>query len=145
MSFQQVQILLLSEGDNENVSYIQQILQEYQVNMPLAHAPDGWIALAMLCGNDGYLRLPRPYIILVVLPLLSMGVFEFLHHLRADPELRSSRVFVLADSAAESDSDKRLSPYIAGRILKSNLRQRPKAFVDLLRDYAEFVELLPRE
>ena len=144
MSFQQVQLLLI-DGDDDEANYIEKILQKDQVNMPLTRVPDGKSALAILCGNDGYARLPRPYIILAVLPPLSMSIFQFLHHLHADPELRPSRVFVLADAASELDRDRRASPHIAGCILKSNLRQSPKAFANLLRGYAEFVELLPSQ
>lgn len=113
--------ILLIEDDEIDVRAVKRAFQEQKIANPIHVAADGVDALALLRGNGGRERLPRPCLILLDLKLPRMNGIQFLRELRADPALRDNIVFVLTGSEAEEDKVAAYENHVAGYLLKSNV------------------------
>lgn len=129
MSQQTVNVLLV-EDDDVDAMAVERGFRALRIANPVVRARDGLEALALLRGTPGAPPIPQPRLVLLDLNLPGMGGVEFLAHLRGDPALRSTIVFVLTTSRADED---RLAAYdlnAAGYLVKSNF---PDAFLECLR------------
>ncbi len=95
--------ILLVEDDRIDVMTVQRALKRNRVGNPLYVARTGLDALGMLRGEGVHKINPPPALILLDLNLPKMSGIEFLHELRADPELRSLPVIVLTSSNEPRD------------------------------------------
>jgi len=109
--------ILLVEDDQVDVMNVQRAFKRNNIVNPLYVAGNGLEALAMLRGEAGG-SLHQPNIILLDLSMPKMGGIEFLKILRADPALRSTRVFVLTTSNEDQDRVDAYDLNVAGYILK---------------------------
>jgi CheY-like chemotaxis protein len=100
-------------------------------------ARDGQAALEAL--RDGSVR--RPFLVLLDLNLPRMNGLEFLHALRADPELTDSVVFVLTTSRRDEDQTVAYRNHVAGYMVKSEVGESSKNLAALLTAYLRLVEL----
>lgn len=111
--------VLLVEDDDLDVMNVQRAFKKNNIRNPLSVAGNGEEALCMLRGTNGYPKIPEERrIILLDLNMPKMGGIEFLHQLRADPELRMLTVIVLTTSDEERDKVDAYKLNVAGYILK---------------------------
>lgn len=111
--------IMLVEDDEVDVLSIQRTFKKNKIANPLHVATNGWEALNKLCGWNGEKKLdPLPKIILLDINMPKMNGIEFLKILRADPELKSTLVFVLTSSNNERDIIAAYDFNVAGYILK---------------------------
>lgn len=111
--------VLLVEDDDLDVMNVQRAFKKNNIRNPLSVAGNGEEALNMLRGTNGYPKIPEERrIILLDLNMPKMGGIEFLHELRADPELRMLTVIVLTTSDEERDKVDAYKLNVAGYILK---------------------------
>lgn len=117
---QQMLNILLVEDDALDVMNVQRAFKKNNILNPLFVAGNGVEALEMLRGRDG--RPPvcpaERRIILLDLNMPKMNGIEFLHELRADPDLSSIPVVVLTTSGEERDKVDAYRYKVAGYILK---------------------------
>lgn len=128
MAGQHIHILLV-EDDEIDAEAIMRGFYAQKIANPFTLVSDGVEALAVLRGESGQPRIPRPYIILLDINMPRMNGLEFLEVLRADPDLAQSVVFVLTTSNRDEDMMNAYNHQIAGYLLKS---RAGKDFVDLI-------------
>jgi CheY-like chemotaxis protein len=120
--------VLLVEDDDVDAEEMLRSFDRLAISNPITVVPDGYAALNILRGEEGYERLPRPYIILLDLNTPRMNGLEFLRVIRNDDELRQSVVFVLTTSDNEADMEAAYASNVAGYFLKARTGE---AFLDL--------------
>lgn len=121
--------ILLVEDDEIDAEAIMRGFYAQRIVNPFTLVSDGIEALNVLRGQNGHLRLPRPYMILLDINMPRMNGLEFLEEVRADPELSQSVIFVLTTSNRDEDMMAAYRQHIAGYLLKS---RAGKDFVDLI-------------
>ncbi|PHV07094.1 response regulator [Rugamonas sp. DEMB1] len=117
--------ILLVEDDHVDVMTILRALKEIHVANPVVNMENGEAALE-------HLRAPgveRPCIILLDLNMPIMNGIEFLHLVKADPELRRIPVIVLTTSEEQQDKVNSFNLGVAGYMAKPV-------------DYRRFVEMM---
>jgi CheY-like chemotaxis protein len=117
--------ILLIEDDHVDVMTILRALKEINVGNPVVNMENGEVALE-------HLRAPgveRPCIILLDLNMPIMNGIEFLHMVKADPELRRIPVIVLTTSEEQQDKVNSFNLGVAGYMAKPV-------------DYRRFVEMM---
>ena len=102
-------------------------------------AENGLVALQMLRGENGYPKVPRPYLIFLDINMPTMTGLEFLAELRRDPALSGSIVFVLTTSDDTSDIQQAYGFNVAGYILKDVLGGPQQKLCQLVQSYHEMV------
>ena len=112
--------ILLVEDDEVDVMNVKRAFKKNKIANPLYIASNGLEALAMLRGKDGQdAVIPRSRrLILLDLNMPKMNGLEFLHELRADPELQVIPVIVLTTSDEDRDRIEAYHLNVAGYILK---------------------------
>lgn len=110
--------ILLVEDDEVDVMNMERAFKKNHITNPLFVAHNGLEALAMLRGEGCEKPEPFPRIILLDLNMPRMNGIEFLHQLRADPDLKSLTVIVLTTSNEERDKVAAYNLNVAGYILK---------------------------
>lgn len=144
MPNRQVHVLLV-EDDEIDTYAVQRAFAAAKITNEITVARDGYEALNILCGHNGYKRLPRPYIILLDLNMPRMNGIEFLHALRRDSELKSSVVFMLTTSSTQEDMSAAYNEQVAGYFLKQNVGHEFLALPQLFENYWKVVEFPSRE
>lgn len=137
-----VQVLLV-EDDEVDVQSMRRSFQTHRIANPLTVAKDGEEALAMLRGQGGYDRLPRPVIILLDLNLPKMDGLEFLEALRSDADLSHMIVFVLTVADDERYKAAACERQVAGYLVKSRVGEGFTHLMSMLGSYWRYVELPP--
>ncbi|MCA9837231.1 MAG: response regulator [Trueperaceae bacterium] len=135
--------LLLIEDDEVDAEAIQRAFERQRIANPFTVVADGIEALKCLRGEEGYERLPRPYMILLDINMPRMNGIEFLQTLRKDPDLSSSVVFVLTTSNSDEDKMAAYREHIAGYLLKSRAGADFLQLIEMLDAYWRVVELPP--
>jgi CheY-like chemotaxis protein len=132
---------LVVDDDEVDVMAVKRGFKKAKIANPVLIAADGLEALAMLRGEAGYPKMPKPYIILLDLNMPRMNGFEFLKELRQDPEHKQAVVFVLTSS---KDEEQRVEAYgygIAGYVVKSRMTEDFLKLAEMLDIYWRVVEL----
>jgi len=140
MNASTIQILLV-EDDTVDAEAVQRAFRRHRIANPIHVAKNGREALDRLRGLDGRPALARPYMILLDLNMPLMSGLEFLHELRADPDLHRSVVFVLTTSDAARDIDQAYGHHVAGYLVKERVGEDFVHLVDMLGQYWRYVEL----
>ncbi|WP_330219957.1 response regulator [Chroogloeocystis siderophila] len=110
--------ILLVEDDEVDVMNVKRAFKKNNITDPLYMAANGLEALALLRG-EGDAPIPREWrLVLLDLNMPKMNGIEFLHELRADPELRFTPVIVLTTSNEDRDKVEAYNLNVAGYILK---------------------------
>jgi CheY-like chemotaxis protein len=112
--------ILLVEDDEVDIMNVKRAFKKNKIANPLYIASNGLEALAMLRGKDGQdAVIPKSRrLILLDLNMPKMNGLEFLHELRADPELQVIPVIVLTTSDEDRDRIEAYHLNVAGYILK---------------------------
>ena len=133
--------IMLVEDDEVDVMAVKRAFRELKIANPLTEAKDGIEALEMLRGVNGYVKIPRPLIILLDLNMPRMGGMEFLDELRKDPDLHRCIVFIMTTSADEQDRVRAYDKNVAGYVLKHDLGRSFLDAIAMLQHYWRVVEL----
>ncbi len=131
--------IILVEDDDGDAKAIRRALEKARIANPVTRVVDGIEALALLRGESG--TPPERYILLVDLNMPRMNGIEFLAALRADPDLRSTIVFLLTTSNDDRDKASAYAYNIAGYILKQNAGGDFLNLIGTLDHYWRIVEL----
>lgn len=110
--------ILLVEDDEVDVMNVQRAFKRNNIASPLYIASNGIKALEMLRSKGSGALPSSRRLILLDLNMPRMGGIEFLHALRADPELRMTPVIVLTTSNQDQDRVEAYNLNVAGYILK---------------------------
>lgn len=133
--------VLLVDDDVVDVMAIQRAFKQRRIANPIVHANDGVEALEHLRGTGGRAQIHRPFLVLLDLNMPRMGGLELLQHLRADPELRDSIVFVLTTSKADEDVVAAYGHNVAGYMVKSQVGEGFLRVTELLGAYWCVIQL----
>jgi len=132
--------ILVVDDDKVDKMAIRRSFRSLKIANPVVEAANGVDALEHLRGTNGRDKLRQPVLVLLDLNMPRMGGIEFLQHIRADPLLQPTLVFVLTTSSANEDRARASALNVAGYVLK----QRPgQSFVDaisMLEHYWRIVE-----
>jgi CheY-like chemotaxis protein len=134
-----VHVLLVEDNVVEHEA-IRRAFRRERIANPITTAVDGVGALALLRGEGGAEKLPRPYLVLLDINMPRMNGLEFLTELRADPELKDSIVFVLTTSRSDEDRVASYNLNVAGYIVKSDVGAGFNRLIGLLDHYWRIVE-----
>src|SRR3954469_4578730 len=102
-------IILLVEGDPNDVMLIQRAFQKAGLRNCLRIARDGEEAIEYLSGSGAFAdreRFPSPFLMLLDLKMPGTDGFEVLKWARGEPELKRLLIVVLTSSNLQSDVDK---------------------------------------
>jgi CheY-like chemotaxis protein len=132
--------LLLVEDDEIDAEILVRSLASLKICNPVTVVSNGVEALNALRGEHGHERIPRPYIILLDINMPLMNGLEFLQAIRADDELRTSVVFVLTTSDAQSDMVAAYQNQVAGYFLKKDAAYSLFGLPTLIKNYWRVME-----
>jgi len=133
--------ILLVEDDDVAAETVVRSLNRIGLALPVVWAQDGEVALQALRDADPQRRAPRPRVVLLDLNMPRMNGFEFLQHLRADPNLHDEVVFVLTTSDADTDRTRAYHENIAGYMVKASVGPQFSKLAQLLQSYRSAVRL----
>jgi CheY-like chemotaxis protein len=133
--------ILLVEDDDVAAEAVVRSLGKAQLMFPVVWAEHGEQALNALRGLDPRRPVPRPRVTLLDLNMPRMNGFEFLQHLRADPELCDDVVFVLTTSDADTDRIRAYHEHIAGYMVKAAVGPQFSRLAQLLELYHRAIRL----
>lgn len=128
--------ILLVDDDDVDAMGVARAFRKLSVGNMLQRAHDGMEALMML-RTPG--KVPYPFLIMLDLNMPRMNGLEFLQHVRADPLLNQSVVFVLTTSSAEEDKIAAYQHQVAGYIVKNQQIDFFSQVVAMLKQYLELV------
>lgn len=123
--------ILLVEDDDVDAQGIMRSFKKRKIGNSIIRAKDGVEALEML--NDG--RISPPSIILLDLQMPRMNGLEFLTKIRNDDQLKSSVVFILTTSKADSDIVASYQQFVAGYFVKDDVGANFSDMIDMLEGY----------
>jgi CheY-like chemotaxis protein len=132
--------VLLVEDNIVDQEGILRAFRMHRIANPVHIAVDGAEALALLRGEDGRPKLPRPFLVLLDLNLPRMTGIEFLKSLRADPDLRDAIVFVLTTSKRDEDRVASYDLNVAGYMVKGDVGAGFLRLVEMLEHFWRVVE-----
>ncbi len=133
--------ILLVEDDDVAAEAVVRSLGKAQLMFPVVWAEHGEQALNALRGLDPRRPVPRPRVTLLDLNMPRMNGFEFLQHLRADPDLCDDVVFVLTTSDADTDRVRAYHAHIAGYMVKAAVGPQFSRLAQLLELYHRAIRL----
>ncbi|WP_119168989.1 response regulator [Algihabitans albus] len=132
---------LMIEDDEVDVLCIKRAFKDLKISNSVVVAGNGLEGLSILRGEDGFERLPRPFIILLDLNMPRMNGIEFLDAIRQDPELKTSIVFVMTTSQHDRDRVSAYERNVAGYVVKRNAMETFVEAMDMINHYWRVVEL----
>ena len=137
--------MLLVEDDDVDAEAVTRAFTKARIANPFTRVHNGIEALKVLRGEDGYAKMPRPYMILLDLNMPQMNGIEFLQTLRQDPKLKNSVVFVLTTSNRDEDKVAAYDTQVAGYLLKDRAGADFFHLIEMLDAYWRIVEFPPVE
>lgn len=133
--------ILLIEDDVIDQMAVQRAFKREQIKNEIIIAEDGVEALEILRGEHPTKSLEWPFLILLDLNMPRMGGLELLEHLRDDPRLCKTVVFVLSTSDDDGDVAAAYDANVAGYIVKSSIGESFRSLIGVLKPYWEVVQL----
>lgn len=133
MGDNQVSIMLV-EDDLVDARAVKRAFAKTKSGNQIIHALNGRQALDMLRGEKGYVKLVKPYLIVLDLKMPQMGGHEFLDELRADEELRDATVFVLTTSDNPTDRERSEENQVEGYLLKAKMAEDFMCLVNMVEE-----------
>lgn len=112
--------ILLVDDDDVAAEWVIRCMKKYNVNSNIQVADDGQVALDILHERHAKNEAEISDIVLLDLNMPGMNGFEFLEKMRTDPVLKSTVVFILTTSNANSDRAKAYNENVAGYLLKDS-------------------------
>lgn len=119
MNSSQVHLLVVDDDDVAAEAVVRGFRKQ-QLPNHITLASDGVEALAKLRGDDNTEAIPRPVVVLLDIKMPRMDGLQFLHELRADPELRDTVVFMLTTSSHSADIKCAYEHHVAGYVNKKD-------------------------
>ncbi|RYG41693.1 MAG: response regulator [Chitinophagaceae bacterium] len=110
--------ILLVEDDYLDRMSVERELRKINVHNPLFVARNGREALSMLKGEGVQKLNPKPSVVMLDINMPTMTGFEFLAHIRQDPELQDLKVFIMTTSNDDVDRDLAKEYNVSGYIVK---------------------------
>ena len=135
--YKQVTILLVDDDDVDYMA-VQRSMKQLRLLNPLVRARDGLEALSILTHTNA---IKGSYLILLDLNMPRMNGFEFLEHIRSDPTLSSSVVFMLTTSSTDEDRMRAYRHHVAGYLVKTDIKDGFHNIFNMLEGYWRIVEL----
>ncbi|PHS18306.1 MAG: two-component system response regulator [Kangiella sp.] len=123
--------ILLVEDDDVDAQGIMRSFKKRKIGNNIIRARDGVEALEMLNNGD----VSHPNIILLDLQMPRMNGLEFLTKIRNDDKLKSSVVFILTTSKADSDIVASYEQFVAGYFVKDDVGSNFSDMIDMLEGY----------
>lgn len=133
--------IFLVEDDDGDAKAVIRAFNKAKIANPIIRAYDGLEALEALRGENGHVKPPFPYIILLDINMPRMDGIQFLKELRSDEELCNSIVFILTTSSSDTDKAEAYGFNVAGYIVKENAGRDFLNLIDLIDNYWRLVEL----
>src|SRR5580704_3758682 len=135
--------IMIIDDDEIDVRALTRGLTQQRISNPVFVAKDGTEGLAMLRGDQGQPKIPRPALIVLDLNMPRMTGLEFLQELRADSTLADSIVFILTSSNADEDKTAAYKHHIAGYVVKSDAGVSFLKAVQMVQKYVLCVQFPP--
>jgi CheY-like chemotaxis protein len=135
--------IMIIDDDEIDVRALTRGLIQQRISNPVYVAKDGTEGLAMLRGDQGQPKIPRPALIVLDLNMPRMTGLEFLQELRADSTLADSIVFILTSSNADEDKTAAYKHHIAGYVVKSDAGVSFLKAVQMVQKYVLCVQFPP--
>jgi CheY-like chemotaxis protein len=135
--------ILIVDDDEIDTRAVERALRNQRIVNPVYRAANGQEGLAMLRGEGGRQKVPRPYLILLDLNMPRMNGLQFLQELRGDSSLSDSIVFVLTSSRADEDKAAAYEKHIAGYLVKPDTGNEFLRAVQMLERFVLSVQFPP--
>ncbi len=135
--------ILIVDDDEIDARAVQRALRQQRIANPVYTATNGREGLAMLRGEGGRAKVPRPYLILLDLNMPRMNGLQFLQELRGDSSLTDSIVFVLTTSRADEDRAAAYRQHVAGYLQKPDTGNDFLRAIQMLERYVISVQFPP--
>jgi CheY-like chemotaxis protein len=135
--------IMIIDDDEIDVRALTRGLTQQRISNPVFVAKDGTEGLAMLRGEQGQPKVPRPALIVLDLNMPRMTGLEFLEELRSDSDLADSIVFILTSSNADEDKAAAYKHHIAGYVVKSDAGVSFLKAVQMVQKYMLCVQFPP--
>ncbi len=142
--------ILVVEDNSDDVFLLEQAFRRAEARSRLISVPDGISALEYLTGQADYADraiYPVPDLLLLDLNLPRKNGFEVLEWLRSEPRYARIMVHVLTSSSRGADIERAYALHANSYTVKPTRLDELVAFVRLLHQWHEFVQLpsVPRE
>jgi CheY-like chemotaxis protein len=134
--------ILLIDDDEVDVMTVRRAFKKNKIACNLATASNGLEGLKVLRGEGEDSLQIHNRLVLLDLNMPRMNGIEFLHELRADPDLRVTPVIVLTTSNEDQDKVEAYNFNVAGYILKPVTFDKFVQTVATLKDYWLLNEML---
>jgi len=132
--------VLLVEDDDVAAESVVRSLKKVSPEIKVVIAENGKIALDIIRGAKGALKIEIPYIVLLDLNMPVMNGFEFLEKIRRSEAYRDIVVFILTTSNEDGDRSKAYDHNVAGYMVKSAVGPQFSKLSSLLESYRNAVE-----
>jgi CheY-like chemotaxis protein len=135
--------ILIVDDDEIDARAVERALRQQRIGNPVYTATNGREGLAMLRGEDGRAKVPRPYLILLDLNMPRMNGLQFLQELRGDSNLTDSIVFVLTTSQDDEDKAAAYRQHVAGYLQKPDTGNDFLRAIQMLESFVISVQFPP--
>jgi CheY-like chemotaxis protein len=139
-SLHEINILMVDDDDVSSEAVLR-VLGKTSLNFTLTTAADGLEGLQILRGQHPDKEIRAPLLVLLDLNMPRMDGLDFLDHLRADPALHKTVVFVFTTSNLDLDREASYQKHIAGYIVKSDVGPQYCKLAEFLTCYGNSITL----
>jgi CheY-like chemotaxis protein len=129
------------DDDDVSSEAVLRVLGKTTLNFTITTAADGLEGLQILRGEHPAKEIRPPLLVLLDLNMPRMDGLDFLDHLRADPELHKTVVFVFTTSNLDLDREASYAKHIAGYIVKSDVGPQYTKLAELFTSYGKSITL----
>jgi CheY-like chemotaxis protein len=133
--------ILVVDDDDVSSEAVLRVLGKTTLNFTITTAADGLEGLQILRGEHPAKDIRPPLLVLLDLNMPRMDGLDFLDHLRADPELHKTVVFVFTTSNLDLDREASYAKHIAGYIVKSDVGPQYTKLAELFTSYGKSITL----
>ncbi len=123
--------ILLVEDDDVDAQGVIRSFSKRRIGNDIIRARDGLEALELLESG----KIQKPYLILLDLQMPRMNGKEFLKAIREDHALKTSVIFVLTTSKADTDIASSFEKNVAGYFVKDDVGANFSNMIDVLEGY----------
>lgn len=132
--------ILIVDDDEIDRKAAERAFKKVQVASSMVFAKDGLDALEVLNGQHADRIVEGKFLVLLDLNMPRLNGLEFLNEIRQSEKLKSTIVFVLTTSKADSDLWAAYRQCIAGYVLKDKVGRDFLGLIEMLDHYSRLVE-----
>jgi len=136
----EVMNIFLVEDNDLDVELFRRGIEKTDARVSLTRARDGLEALEVLTGDVDVPTLRHPYVILLDINMPRMNGHEFLATIRANEDLKNTRVFIFTTSDSVADINRAYDHNANGYIVKPTGLAGLGQVVKMLREFWEVCE-----